>query len=387
MKVKALIILFSVITSILTIINADEIDIHGCVFNLKGWNIPDISKLKKILVEETKILEDLPRIRIEYYKYVNGDKKNYTKPYVILNKITKDGIVDLREDLSTYQREWVKSLKLFKIENGEKILCYQYECAPATSPSDTIREYLQSIKEQRAVLVGGVFGSVFSVYIADLDNDGIYESKFNAYNNEYALYSILRSKFRKFKRRNKIETILANLKKAWKKYLDFPSTENAKKVYSLIPDSDFIKNQKETNDEKELWNWIWLTLPVLEKEMYAGDRNAVRVAFKLYPICRGTYSTNLDMIIAHFARVNPKMFLEELKKHRKLVTPQQAIEGSWGFEYMGLAKVRYLTLQNTIKALKSVKDSHLNRIRNECINYLEKQKNYLKRHFDITFIN
>lgn len=383
MKTKVLTTLY--LTLIFTVlIYGEKLNTHGRIFNFKGWNIPDISKMKKTKIETTKILEDLPPILVEEYEYICNKSKKRNPFYVIPNKSVMLGkIVDLRDDLTTYKKEWVQGLKIFKTENGKKILCYQYYCIRGANISEILKEYLQSIKEESPLIVGGIAGGAVSEYIADLDNDGVFESKFGAINNEYALDSILRSKFKEYKKRTKLEKNLILLKKAWIRYMDYPSSKNAQKVYSLIPDSRSISNLEETEEEKELWNWIWLTLPVLEKEMYAGDRNAVKVAFKLYPIHRGTFSANLDVILAHFARVNPKMFLEELKKHQKLITPKQAIEGSMGLEECGLANVRYLKLQNTLKALKRVKDKSLVNVRDECINYLEKQLEYLKKHYDI----
>jgi len=388
-KVNFIFFLFCLISIIFGI----DIKYPDCIYNLTGWNIPDISKLNKVSTEIVAYSKYLPKITVETYKY-EYDAENDIIPYMIINKRILNGKkIDLREDLNTYRREWVQALKIFRLIAGKRIVLYQYDYVRGSSASEVFRRHQKSMKEQKKFITGIPGGGWESVFIIDFDNDGIFESKIDAFSIllspekdlkfKYLLNLILKKEDKKKNTKRKILDKFINLKKAWKKYLNCPSSENAKIVYNLLPNRKIKKNKKETKEEIEMWNWIWLTLPVLEKEMYAGDRNAVRVAFKLYPIIGGTYSVNLDVMIAHFARVNPKMFLEELKKHRHLVTPNQAIEGSWGLEYIGRANLRYLKLKNTMNALNTVNDPDLKEIRDECINTLRKKLDYLIQNFDI----
>jgi hypothetical protein len=349
------------------------------VFNLKGWNVPDTSKMEKISNETKRLLNHLPEIEIENYQ-ANPLDKNNIHHYKILNKKVTEKSVDLREELDTYQEEWVKKLKVFKEKDTQKILCYQYDCLRGDVASEIFIHYLRTIKADRSYHIGGMAGGWVSEYIADLDDDGIFESRFNAFDNEAALHAIIEKKFQRKASLTKREKEINNLKKAWKEYLDYPSGINAQKMFSSIPNDYQLGENK---DEKALWEWIWLTLPVLEKNVYAGDRYAIKIAMRFFPLFKKTNLSNLDNILATLAQVNPVLFLEELQSQKKWLTPIQAIDGSVGYEFIGLAQTRYLELQKTLRALNKVKKETLLQIRDQCITYLEIQIKYLQKEFDV----
>ena len=91
-----------------------------------------------------------------------------------------------------------------------------------------------------------------------------------------------------------------DFRKAWKIFLSYPSDENARNVYILLPDRKSNSQNQNSTKEDEMWEWVWKTLPVLEKEMYAGNRYAVKVAFRLYPFTIKFFTSELDSIFENF---------------------------------------------------------------------------------------
>jgi hypothetical protein len=385
MKLRVIMPLICLLFSIVTGINrAQTIDLSKRVFNLKGWNIPNISKMEKISAENVKIIEYLPKFLVETYRRIKYDKKKKYFSYTIPNKRILDGKrVDLKEDISTYRSDGVMRLKVYKTIDGQRILCYQFLYELSTLPYENLLHNLATRRLKSSEVMGGLLGAASDNYIVDLDGDGIYESSFGAFNNELLFEYILAFKYKKPGLQSAINADILKLKKAWIKYLDYPSQDNAKIVYELIPEAKKVNRRDESKEEKEFWNWVWLTLPVLEKEMSAGERYAVKIAFKLYPIQGGDFSPNIDFIISHFARVNPKMFLEEFKNHRQLITPGHVIDTSISIEKYGMANQRYLILKKTKDALHRVNVPSLLRVKDECIVYLEKQMKYLRDEFDV----
>lgn len=170
------------------------------------------------------------------------------------------------------------------------------------------------------------------------------------------------------------------LETAWKEYIEYPSSENALKVYSLLPERIITLEER-----KKFWdnfikisNIIFdnLNFSILEYEIYAGERNAVKVAFRLYSIADGANDEILTMILTNLIRIHPKLYLEELKVH---MHSEPIKELGWPVGYMGgifvdRFKAQDLERKLRIKALESVKDKELMEIRDKCIEILQKRK-------------
>jgi hypothetical protein len=385
MKLRIITPLFFLLLMIVTNSNyAQTIDLSKRYFNLKGWNVPDISKMKKISTEKVKIIDYMPEFLVETYRKIKYDKKTNPHEYIILNKkILKDKRVDLKEDLSTYQGNYVQDLTVYKTGDGNRVLCYKYTYGTGTQPYQELLQYLSNRRINSWEIMGGSYDSITMVYLADLDGDEIYESLFSAYDNDLQFEFILAFKYRNPGLQANVNLDILKFKKSWIEYMNYPSQENAKIVYNLIPDAKKVNRRVESSDEKEFWNWVWLTLPVLEKEMSAGEPYAVKIAFKLYPIHGGDFSPNLDFALAHFARVNPEMFLEEFKNNRQFITPDQAVDATIHIEKAGMAKQRYLILKKTKERLQKVNNPSLLKVKKECISYLEEEIKYLVDRFDV----
>lgn len=115
----------------------------------------------------------------------------FVDPNYIYNKqILKGGAVDLNNEV----REWVKVLKIFKVEGEKEIICYQYDCVQGETLSSKEVQKKEVEKKKKGLIgmeVEGVAGGWTSCYILDLDGDGIFESLFDRYDKDATPEEIL----------------------------------------------------------------------------------------------------------------------------------------------------------------------------------------------------
>ncbi|MCP4149552.1 MAG: hypothetical protein GY757_17535, partial [bacterium] len=244
--------------------------------------------------------------------------------------------------------------------------------------------YLRDFKNGKSPWFGAITGGYTAWYIADFDNDGILESKYNAFgilasdNQSDKLsyfYHLLKSRSKK----SAIPPTLRTLIAAWKQFLRYPSKKNIRFLYKNLP---INRPDTESPIEKKIWLWIWQSLKTLENEVYAGERDAVRVAFRLLTLAKEAQTPNLDKIITHLIRIHPVIFLEILKEFKKEIKPEYALDDSVGYAFSGLREHRLLKLKKTYDALKGVKKKKLLDIRDYCLDYLSWQIDFIKKNSD-----
>ncbi len=156
------------------------------------------------------------------------------------------------------------------------------------------------------------------------------------------------------------------LKTTWEHYLEYPSSKNAFQVYLNLPTENHIKFNGQKN-KKSTIDLIYGNLRMLENNIYAGERNAVRIAFKLLVISDGAFGEGLCVILGSLIRINPKLFLEELNNHPLKAIDIKTLIGNYGDIFVDKLKAQSLEKTRRIKALELVADEHLIQIRNECI--------------------
>ncbi len=155
----------------------------------------------------------------------------------------------------------------------------------------------------------------------------------------------------------------ASAQTPWEKYLDLPTAENARKVqaatYSVPSD----------NHDR-----LYEDLELLEVQVVAGDRQAVRLALRLYSEADGHYAETLDILLGRLVRVNPRLLLEELRLHRKRAGNRHGFGmlRNYGFPYVdrGWTADMYET-ERRIAALKTVTDVDLRPLRDSCLAMLQ----------------
>jgi len=170
------------------------------------------------------------------------------------------------------------------------------------------------------------------------------------------------------------------LKKTWENYCDNPSSKNAYRVYMVLPKKQPKDATRHTHKIGGNVKKLMLeTLSILEKEIYASDRNSVKIAFRLFTISDGLLTEDLCIILGHFICINPKMFLEELKEHRHLVSfIMDSLLGNLGEEYVDKMEASYLEMIRRIKCIEGVKDNSLLQMKDECLKELNKAKKELE---------
>jgi hypothetical protein len=158
------------------------------------------------------------------------------------------------------------------------------------------------------------------------------------------------------------------IEKLMKDYYDYPSTENAKKLADALP-TNLIRWNKNYIKANEL---AFDQMSILSRQVWTGDRNALNLAYVLLNISDGALAEELDFTIAALARINPRLYLEELKNHENdyfvkevrlpLLTGDRELKGN--------EKSSLLVKELTIKALESVKDKALISLRYKCIAFI-----------------
>jgi len=166
-----------------------------------------------------------------------------------------------------------------------------------------------------------------------------------------------------------------SLKKAFENYVNYPSSENASKVINLLPDNDTSYTDTKESDEIFLFVQKWNQLGMIERQVISKDRNAVKLAFKLLALAGGEFGENLDIILGTLIRIDPKLFLEELKVAMPQIRCLDGLLGNKGFVYCDRHEAMCLETTLRIEALESVKDTTLEDIRNICIKELNDQYN------------
>ena len=157
----------------------------------------------------------------------------------------------------------------------------------------------------------------------------------------------------------------------WNKYYAYPSADNAGLLYQALPESTGEAWAGDTAGSSKTLNTIFeiAQLPILEKQVYSGDSNAVRVAFKMMTTLTGGDATEwLDQLLGNLIRINPALFLRELKSHRRYFS--RGIDGWFqdaGLDYVDNVRKQELELGLRSDALRSVRDPDLAAIRDEVI--------------------
>ncbi len=166
-----------------------------------------------------------------------------------------------------------------------------------------------------------------------------------------------------------VQIDMANFGKAWEEYSADPTSDNALKVYALLPDG----RDKEIRLQVEVRPLINNSLSVLESQIFSGERNALKVAFRLFTIADNALKEGLARIIGNLIRFDARLFLQELKNHYELID-LSFIVCSFQFSLTGDIPGQELEKKARIRALEYVEDADLSDLQKECIKSLKKCK-------------
>jgi len=166
-----------------------------------------------------------------------------------------------------------------------------------------------------------------------------------------------------------VQIDMSNFGKAWEEYIANPTSDNALKVYSMLPDG----RDNEIRLQVEVRSLIESSLSVLESQIFSEERNALKVAFRLFTIADNALKEGLAKIIGNLIRLNARLFLQELKNHYDLVD-LSFILCSFQFSLAGDSPGQELEKKARIKALEYIEDADLSDLQKECIKALKKCK-------------
>ena len=102
--------------------------------------------------------------------------------------------------------------------------------------------------------------------------------------------------------------------KTLKIYISNPTHNNSIQVYNLLP----IKSSGGDYPSKNISDSISSTAVKLENLIIQGNKDAVRIGFKLFTIADGEFAEWLDWTLGKLIISNPILFLKELKNHRQI---------------------------------------------------------------------
>jgi hypothetical protein len=174
-------------------------------------------------------------------------------------------------------------------------------------------------------------------------------------------------------------------------YFSNPSSENADRLYRLLPDRrlpglDFT-------GEVRLSGFFYnggsreSHLDILIKRAGEGDPRALDICFRLINISDGAFGEDLVYDLGTVIPTQPRLFLEKLLANQGLTEPPvlELLDGIlhpvgwWEIRDDDPDHVKYKELRNTridirIKALKTVQNPQLRELRDRCISILEKMR-------------
>jgi hypothetical protein len=175
--------------------------------------------------------------------------------------------------------------------------------------------------------------------------------------------------------------------KAGHTYFDDPTSENALKLYRALPETQ-VRGVRDGQEFEEVFYFFDAHLGVLERQVLLADRNAVKVAVRLWTISDGAFSEVLSDMLGDLIQVDPKMFIEEI---REFPWPKDYgdfdawlgegnILCSGGMETS--EEVWRKKLESRIAALETVEDSRLAKVRDRYISIIRRHLRDIGEHQD-----
>jgi hypothetical protein len=163
-----------------------------------------------------------------------------------------------------------------------------------------------------------------------------------------------------------------NIMVAYDRYLSWPASENARTVLDLLPKD---KASKAMGDKDKALTRIFASsnYPILENEMFAGDRIATDIVFRLLNASDGAWMEILLGSLGSLSRINPRMFLEVLYEYQdtfyvKTHSCPISYPGSGYFYHMS---ARRYDFEMRIRALGGITDAKYAELKKKCIDLLQ----------------
>jgi hypothetical protein len=154
---------------------------------------------------------------------------------------------------------------------------------------------------------------------------------------------------------------------AWREFVEYPSSDNAKAVAALLPTDHVAYGSNPVSEP------IYAGLPMLARQVEARDREAVRLAFALFAVADTDFWEQLDIMLGKLIRIDPQLFLEELSPKLDHAVELDGLVGNQGDAYIDRMKAQCLDLRLRARALEGVTQPDLSTAKERCLVELQKQ--------------
>ncbi len=168
----------------------------------------------------------------------------------------------------------------------------------------------------------------------------------------------------------------AELTQALRAFQENPSAETAAGVRALLPREGRLKFDDSTQ-ARAAREALEDGLPVLEAEVEAVDRDAIRLGFQLLAVADAPISKSLNTILGRLITSDARVFLQELLRWRTELKPRNLgqLVGTLGKEYDEQDRDAVCEeIQRRIDALLAVNEAALTEARDECVNELQQRR-------------
>jgi len=168
----------------------------------------------------------------------------------------------------------------------------------------------------------------------------------------------------------------AEFAQALRAYQEKPSPETAAGVRALLPAEGPIKfddSPQSRSAREELED----ALPVLEEQVQALDRDAIRLGLNLRALADGPILQSLDVILGRLITTDARVFLQELLRWRTQLPLRTLgqIVGTLGKEYAEEDRAAACAeIERRIDALLAVNEAALTQARDQCVNELRQRR-------------
>jgi len=169
------------------------------------------------------------------------------------------------------------------------------------------------------------------------------------------------------------------VKEAFGQYVKNPNNETAQYSISVIPEEYiYVKNKKAIEANNFIYNYNQFSM--LERQVISSHRLSVRLAFRLRSFADGAFSEDISILLGTLIRINPELFLSELKRARPKVKHYSNFlnQGSVFVDRL-IASCNESILRK--KSLIKVKNPELNYLKEKIIVLLERniRSSYCKK--------
>ena len=130
---------------------------------------------------------------------------------------------------------------------------------------------------------------------------------------------------------------------------------NATHVIDLLPESGHVEYTSERK-EQEAIEFVYQNLDMLERQVISRDPHAIKLAFRLMTIADGAFAEGLEIVLGQLIRIDPALFLRQLKEAEDQIIGLGGLIGNYGDIYVDKIEAHRLETDKRIYALEGVTD-------------------------------